>query len=234
MLLLGNFDGFHRGHRALLDRAKTIAAADAPLALMSCEPHPRTFFAATGSPFRLATPVTKAKQFGALGLAYVYSPEFDRAFAALSAEDFIRVVLKASLGVSHVVVGQDFRFGRERGGDVDLLSTLGRLHGFGVTTVGEVGAAGIRCSSSQIRAYIQDGDINAANHMLGRPWLAEFVMSGQDLLLSSLLCRPAAGRYRCRTDHGICDVALASDGRIEGRADLMPLPGLVEFLGRVA
>ncbi|QEN86273.1 hypothetical protein FZC33_08875 [Labrys sp. KNU-23] len=234
VLLLGNFDGFHRGHQALLDAAEIIAGEDLPIAMMSCEPHPRSFFCATDSPFRLTTPATKARRFGALGLDYVFSPTFDAAFASLTPAEFARKILKQALGISHVVTGDDFRFGRSRAGDAGLLAHLGRSLGFGVTCVQEVSANAQRCSSSQVRAFLRAGDLRAANALLGTPWLAEIAPSGSRLALSPLLCRPPAGLYLCRTDSGLRRLHLAADGVIASDRGAPLAPGLLRFLDRLA
>ena len=124
VLLLGNFDGFHRGHQALLDAAERIAGEDLPLAVMSCEPHPRSFFCTSDSPFRLTTSATKARRFAALGFDYVFSPTFDAGFASLTPAEFAHRLLKQALGISHVVTGDDFRFGRARAGDIRAANAL--------------------------------------------------------------------------------------------------------------
>ncbi|MFC2252653.1 hypothetical protein ACETRX_23655 [Labrys portucalensis] len=234
VLLLGNFDGFHRGHQALLDAAGIIAGEDLPLAVMSCEPHPRSFFCVADSPFRLTTPATKAHRFGVLGLDYVFSPTFDAAFASLTPAEFAHDILKRGLGVSHVVTGDDFRFGRSRAGDVRLLVHLGRSLGFGVTRVPEVSADARRCSSSQVRAFLRAGDIQAANAMLGSAWTAETVASGGQLALAPMLCRPPAGLYLCWTDSGARQLHLSADGMITADRGAVPAPGLLRFLDRLA
>lgn len=234
VLLLGNFDGFHRGHQALLDVAGALAGEDLPVAVMSCEPHPRSFFCRADSPFRLTTPATKARRFGALGLDYVFSPTFDAAFASLTPAEFASKVLKQSLGVSHVVTGDDFRFGRSRAGDVDLLVQLGRSLDFGVTRVPEVSANARRCSSSQVRAFLRAGDIQAANAMLGSAWTAETVASDGQLALAPMLCRPPAGVYLCWTDSGARRLHLSADGVVSAPEGTAPAPGLLRFLDRLA
>ncbi|MBP0580654.1 hypothetical protein J8I29_15115 [Labrys sp. LIt4] len=234
VLLLGNFDGFHRGHQALLDAAERIAGGDLPLAVMSCEPHPRSFFCTSDSPFRLTTSATKARRFAALGFDYVFSPTFDAGFASLTPAEFAHGLLKQALGISHVVTGDDFRFGRSRAGDADLLAHLGRSLGFGVTCVPEVSANARRCSSSQVRAFLRAGDIRAANALLGSAWMAETVASGGQLALSPMLCRPPAGRYLCWTDGGTRHFHLGADGVITTDRGTTPAPGFLRFLDRLA
>ncbi|PRH85784.1 hypothetical protein C5L14_19720 [Labrys okinawensis] len=234
VLLLGNFDGFHRGHHALLDAAERIAGEDLPLGVMSCEPHPRSFFRRADCPFRLTTPTTKAHRFAALGFDYVFSPIFDAAFASLTPAEFAHGVLKQGLGVSHAVIGDDFRFGRSRAGDADLLARLGRSLGFGVTRVPEISANARRCSSSQVRAFLRAGDIRAANGLLGTPWLVEAVASGGQLALSPTLCRPPAGLYLCWTGSAARQLHLSADGVVTADQGASPAAGLLRFLDRLA
>ena len=195
VLVLGTFDGFHLGHRALVAMACRIARGR-PVAVMSCEPHPRAFFGAPGGPFRLATPGAKQRLLAGEGVDFVFSPRFDAAFAGLSPEEFAGEVLAGGLGVSAVVAGEDFRFGRGRAGDMAMLAALGRRHGFGVHAAPEVAAGGGRISSTRIRAAIRAGDLAGAGRLLGAPWLVE-VLRGTDgrLHLHPGLCRPAAGDY---------------------------------------
>jgi riboflavin kinase/FMN adenylyltransferase len=196
VLLLGNFDGFHRGHQALLEKARVWAGGGRPLALMSCEPHPRSFFSGGETEFRLTTPEIKLETFARFGFDYVYAPRFDAAFAGQSPETFIREVLAAGLAVSHVVAGDDFRFGRKRAGDVRMLREAGERHGFGVSSVGVVTRNDARCSSSLVRDLIAAGDIEGANDILGYPWVLPVQLGDRgEVRLDPRLLRPPVGRY---------------------------------------
>lgn len=198
VMLLGNFDGFHHGHRALLVAARAEALmSGAPLGAMSVEPHPRQFFAPQSEPFRLATPATKIQTFNRLGLDFLYSPRFDRTFANQEPEQFIDKVLVGGLAVSRIVVGCGFRFGRQRRGDVDLLRRAGEDCGFGVTAVQEVEQDGERHSSTLVRRHLAAGDIEAANALLGDVWSVELVSTGRGpAVWPDAVMKPACGDYR--------------------------------------
>jgi riboflavin kinase/FMN adenylyltransferase len=165
---LGNFDGVHFGHRAILDAAR---AAGGPLGVVTFEPHPRSVLRTPDRPFRLTSPSSKAQALADVGVALLLEVPFNRAFAALPPEAFIQRVLVDAVGASHVVVGADFRFGAERAGNADMLRAAGEQHGFGVTVVEEVHAEnGQPFSSTAIRAHLRDGLTLDAAQMLGRWW----------------------------------------------------------------
>ncbi|MDH2325741.1 bifunctional riboflavin kinase/FAD synthetase [Cereibacter sp. SYSU M97828] len=160
---MGNFDGVHRGHRAVIDLART----DAPLGVITFEPHPRELFAPDAPPFRLMNPEARANRLAKIGVERLYQLPFDAALAGLSAENFVQDVLAAGLGISHLVVGADFRFGRARMGDVDLLRAMAPHHGFSVTVAGLIAQDGHEISSTAIRAALSEGDTRRAAAMLG-------------------------------------------------------------------
>lgn len=166
---LGNFDGVHRGHQALIGAAGALAARiGAPLGVVTFAPHPRRLFQPGAAPFLLTTEQAKARRLAALGVEVVHRIPFDHALAQLEAEDFVRSVLAGRLGLRQVVVGADFRFGRARGGDAALLAALGPGFGFDVTVHRiETGAAGAYASSA-IRAMVAAGDCAGAAAQLGR------------------------------------------------------------------
>ena len=200
VLVLGNFDGFHLGHQALIRMAHRFAAGR-PVAVMSCEPHPRSFFCKDNAPFRLATPESKRRLLAQHGVDFIYSPRFDHVFAGLSPLDFIDRVLVGALGVRQVIAGPDFRFGKQRAGDMSLLCELGTPRGFGVSIAPDVTHAGVRISSTLIRAAIQAGDLRGATQLLGQGWLVETRRRPDGgLVLHHDLCRPRAGRYLGRVD----------------------------------
>jgi riboflavin kinase/FMN adenylyltransferase len=167
---LGNFDGVHRGHQAV------ITAADdqgAQLGTAVFAPHPRRHFQPEAPPFRLQSDAQRARALQALGVQDLFVIRFDRALAQLSDEAFARDVLYEWIGAAHVCVGADFRFGKGRMGDVDSLRRLGARLGFGVTVVAPVTEAGVRYSSTAIRNALARGAMDEAAAMLTRPWAIE-------------------------------------------------------------
>lgn len=160
---LGNFDGVHRGHQAVLNAARRPGA---PLGVVTFEPHPRAFFAPEAPPFRLMTPIARAHRLEKLGVDSLFIVDFNTGLAGLSAEAFARDVLADALGLSHVAIGADFRFGKGREGDADRLKTLGAAHGFDVTAVPLVGGEQA-FSSTAIRTALTDGRPEDAADMLG-------------------------------------------------------------------
>ncbi|MEX3014397.1 bifunctional riboflavin kinase/FAD synthetase [Gymnodinialimonas hymeniacidonis] len=161
---IGNFDGVHRGHQHVLGLAKRL---DAPLGVVTFEPHPREVFAPDAPPFRLMNAAARANRLEKLGVDLLAELPFDTRLMSLSAEDFVATVLVEGLGISHAVVGADFRFGKERGGDAEMLQDLGKQHGFDVTIAtlleGDTGAV----SSTAIRQALSDGRPADAAEMLG-------------------------------------------------------------------
>lgn len=168
-LALGNFDGVHLGHVAVL-RAAHTARPDLPLAALTFEPHPREHFRPDDPPFRLTLLPAKAAALKAAGAAFVFALPFDDSFAALSAEDFIEQVLHRGLGAKHLACGPDFAFGHRRGGDVELLAREAEARGMGLSIVPPVQHGGEAVSSTRIRRLLQDGYPDRAAQKLGRPW----------------------------------------------------------------
>ena len=168
-LALGNFDGVHRGHQAVIAAARE-ARPDAPLAVATFEPHPRSFFAPTGPAFRLTLAAEKTRKLAALGVQTCYVLPFDAALSAMTPDDFAGIVLRDALGISAVTVGGDFRFGLKRAGDTETLKTLGRSLGFHVTALDTVAdEEGALYSSSSARAALRDGKPHDAAAILGEP-----------------------------------------------------------------
>ena len=165
---LGNFDGVHRGHAAVLDLARRPEThPGAPLGVVTFEPHPRAFFAPEAPPFRLMNDAARAHRLEKLGVERLFVLPFDAALAALSPEAFARDVLARGLGLSHVVVGADFRFGKGRAGDAEALRRLGAAHGFEVTVAPLLHAEEERISSTAIREALLAGEPEKAARMLG-------------------------------------------------------------------
>ncbi len=166
---MGNFDGVHLGHQSVLALAHAAAAEiGAAFGVVTFEPHPRSFFAPDALPFRLMTADARARRLEKLGVEVLYELPFGAALAGLSPEEFAERVLADGLGVRHVVVGADFRFGKGRAGDVAVLAELGRAHGFGVTSAPLISdAGGGDLSSSAIRAALEEGRPEEAARILG-------------------------------------------------------------------
>lgn len=162
---MGNFDGVHMGHRAVIDAAR--AACDAPLGILTFEPHPREYFAPGAAPFRLMNAEARANRLARLGVQQLYQLPFGPVLAGLTPEAFARDVLADGLGIAHVTVGADFCFGKNRAGTAQTLTDLGRELGFGVTIVPLVGADDGEYSSTAIRTALAQGDTHGAQRMLG-------------------------------------------------------------------
>ncbi|MGH8732207.1 MAG: bifunctional riboflavin kinase/FAD synthetase, partial [Burkholderiales bacterium] len=166
-LTIGNFDGVHRGHRALIDRV-TAKAREAKLisCVLTFEPHPREFFAGDAAPARISRLRDKLELMEAAGIEHVHVARFDARFAALPAQRFIDDVLVRGLGVQWLIVGRDFRFGAGRKGDFSTLEQ----HGFAVEAMPDVQFEGKRVSSSAVRAALNAGDLRGAERLLGHPY----------------------------------------------------------------
>ena len=170
-LAIGNFDGVHRGHQALLQVARDAARkAKGPAGVVLFEPHPREFFQPDRPHFRLTPLPLKLDLLERFGLDLAVVLQFDAALAALTAENFIARVIVDRLAATHLVVGYDFRFGKGRGGDPETLKRAGGKHGFAVTVVPQVAEAGEVFSSGAIRAELGQGDVKGAAQMLGWWW----------------------------------------------------------------
>jgi riboflavin kinase/FMN adenylyltransferase len=212
VVALGNFDGVHLGHRALIGEARRIAKATAkPLAAVVFEPYPREFFRPKDQPFRLTSLAAKARLLAALGVDFTIVLPFDAAMAAMPAQDFVLNLLVGALHVSHVVVGEDFQFGKGRGGDATVLAYMGDMEGFGVTVFAPVPADGeTKISSSDIRAALTSSHPDEAARLLGHWWSIEGAVEHGDgrgrelgfptanMKLDAHILRPAFGIYAVR------------------------------------
>jgi riboflavin kinase/FMN adenylyltransferase len=166
-LTIGNFDGVHRGHRALIDRVVAKArAAKLTACVLTFEPHPREFFSPDTAPARISRLRDKLELMAQAGVEHVHVARFDARFAALSAERFISEVLVHGLGVQWLLVGRDFRFGARRAGDFSTLQN----RGFEVEAMPDVQFEGRRVSSSAIRAALEAGDLAEGERLLGHPY----------------------------------------------------------------
>ena len=181
VVTIGNFDGMHLGHQALLRQLKAEAAVRGlQPAVLTFTPHPREFFArksgvAQGAsiPSRLHTLREKLEALAVAGVAETRVCRFDEHFAALTSEDFVRQILVGAMQAKHVLIGDDFRFGARRAGDFALLKSLGDQFGFSVSALNSECLGDARISSSQVRAALAAGDLDRAEALLGYPYAME-------------------------------------------------------------
>ncbi|HEX7970904.1 MAG TPA: bifunctional riboflavin kinase/FAD synthetase [Thiobacillus sp.] len=168
---IGNFDGLHLGHQAMLARLQDVARARGlPSCVLSFEPHPREFFAPEQAPARLSSLREKAEYLQRQGIARLHVFRFDRAFSTLTAEAFIEQVLGTTLQARYVLVGDDFRYGAKRAGDFAVLETAGQSLGFDAEFMPTVEVAGERASSTAVRQALAAGELEHAARLLGRPY----------------------------------------------------------------
>ena len=180
---IGNFDGIHLGHQAMLARLTSRAASVGALpAVLTFEPHPREVFTPESAPTRLTSLREKLEILRALGVAHVHICRFTKPFAALSAEEFVQRILVQGLNARYVLVGDDFRFGAKRAGDFALLKQLGEKYGFETEALHTVEAAGQRASSTAVREALAAGDMALAAQLLGRPYSISGRVVGGDQL----------------------------------------------------
>lgn len=243
VVALGNFDGVHRGHQAVIAAAMTLARRDsAPLAVLTLEPHPRTLFSRDAEPFRLTPLRAKLRLLAALGVDHVFALRFGWRLARTPAADFARDVLIRGLSARHVVVGYDYVFGHQRQGTAEMLGGVADAGGFEFTCVEPISGGGRAetYSSTLVRNYLKAGEPAKAAAILGRDWEIEgLVRRGQmlgrtlgfptaNLRLDSYL-RPARGVYACRvaiegTDRSAWMPGVAYLGRrptVDGEGDLL-------------
>lgn len=171
VVAIGNFDGVHRGHQALIARAVAHARnRSAPIGAVVFEPHPREFFVPGEPHFRLTPLDEKLRILKRLGLDFVRVLTFDRSLSEMSAEDFVARVLVDGLAITGAVVGYDFFFGHKRAGTPQTLTREGERHGFGVEIVAPVAELGEVFSSTAVRLKLAEGDVRGAALILGRNW----------------------------------------------------------------
>ena len=169
-LTIGNFDGVHLGHQALLKQLSAAAQLRGlPTAVLVFEPHPREFFTPQQAPARLTNMREKLELFAELGMDRVHVCRFNNRFAQMSAADFIHA-LHEKTAAKFVLIGDDFRFGSGRSGDFALMEKIGAQHGFEVQAMHSVLHGGVRTSSTAVRAALADGNMRAAQRYLGRPY----------------------------------------------------------------
>ena len=225
IVALGNFDGFHLGHQAVVGRAVARARAEGRPALVATfDPHPRRYFQPDAPPFRLTTLDQRERLFAAAGADAIVVFAFDRELASLDADAFVAERLTGALRVGGVVTGEDFTFGARRSGNVDVLRALGQQAGFSVETVGPVLLDGAPVSSSRIREALRAGEPKVAAGLLTRPFAIEGVVAHGDKVGRTIgyptanvemgkYLRPTYGVYAARGRLG--------DGRVlDGAANL--------------
>lgn len=226
---LGNFDGVHRGHAAVIAQARALAQQlGAPLAAAVFSPHPRRVFQPDAEPFALQSDGQRIRALRAEGVEIVHHIVFDRSLAAMSAETFVQTVLVEGLGLVGVVTGGDFRFGRNRGGDVETLRATGAPLGLlaRVAAAVPVPGAADKISSTAVREALKSGEPERAAALLGRPFALEGVVAEGDRRGRLLgfptanmplgdYVRPAFGVYATRTrlDDGRIIPGVANLGR---------------------
>lgn len=209
-IALGNFDGVHRGHQAVIDSARAV---NAPLGVATFSPHPRRFFAPDTPPFALQTASQQARALSDLGVERLFNIPFDAALSQMSDREFVERVLVGRLGVAHVSTGANFRYGCKRAGDVESLKRCGDEFGFTVSTVAPVADAEAVLSSTAVRDAIGAGDMSRAAAILSRPWAIEGVVErgfqrGRELGVPTAnvalgdYVRPRLGVYAVRVDIG--------------------------------
>ncbi|OYW42779.1 MAG: riboflavin biosynthesis protein RibF [Rhodobacterales bacterium 12-64-8] len=210
-IALGNFDGLHAGHRAVIESARAAGKRiGAPLGVATFEPSPRRHFQPDAPPFRLMTPLRRAILLEAMGVEQVHLLKFDAAMAAMTDREFCQRVIIDEIGTRSVSVGFDFRFGKNRMGDAAALQRLGAELGFGVDIVAEVKDGGEKVSSSRIREAIERGDMDEAKRGLGDWWTVDAIVEhgekrGRTLGFPTAnmqlgeIVHPAHGIYAVRT-----------------------------------
>jgi len=216
VVAIGNFEGVHRGHRAVIDVALARGRElTRKTAVLTFEPHPRAVFNPGEPVFRLTDETAKVRLLASTGLDGVIVMRFDTALAALSAEDFVRRILIERFAVAGVVVGFDFHFGKGRAGSPAFLEAAGKAHGFSVDIVPAFSDNGLRISSGAVRAALAAGEVEAAATMLGYPWFVSGTVvhgdkRGRELGFptANLRLDPA-----CGLKHGIYAVRVGIGGR---------------------
>lgn len=169
-ITIGNFDGVHRGHAALVRQARSLVGAHGEAVVLTFDPHPVRVLAPHAAPPLITTHARKLELLAAAGADAVVLEPFTAALAALSPDAFVAEVLAAACGARHIVVGADFTYGKNRGGNVDTLATAGARHGFEVAVVPPVAVDGEVASSTRVRGYLRAGEARRAAALLGRAY----------------------------------------------------------------
>lgn len=179
VIALGNFDGLHRGHQAVIEQARAVATSlNAPLGIGLFRPHPYRFFKSDAPPFRLMTATVRAEVMAELGIDKLYEIPFDNDLRDMDDTQFVDAVLHKGLGIRHVIVGTDYGFGKNRCGNVESLTRLCAERDIGVTALETIGLHKLygKYGSTEIRKALQDGDVFLAAHQLSRPWQVDGIV----------------------------------------------------------
>ena len=218
IVALGNFDGFHLGHQAVVNRAIALGFHERrPVIVATFDPHPVRFFKPDVPPFRLTSLDQRERLFAHAGADAMLVFRFDAELASMDADAFVAEILARRLGVAGVVTGDDFSFGKGRTGDVDLLRKLGEQHGVRAEAVAQVMIDGERVSSGRIREALAAGDPGTATHLLTRPFAVEAVVErgdGRGHALGYPTANVSLGRYQ-RPAYGIYAVRIRLDDNSE-------------------
>ena len=205
--VIGNFDGVHRGHLEVLKNAKEFSSkSNLPLSVLTFDPHPREFFSKEKTNFLLQTVLDKAEVLSKNNIDYLINLKFDDLLSELSPEQFVEKVLSESLSLKHIFVGKDFKFGKDRAGDINSLKSFGLKFRIGLSSIKLKNQDGTSISSTKIRNNLKKGKIKEANELLGRPYMISgLVIEGDkrgrqigfptaNISLGNLI-RPAFGVY---------------------------------------
>ena len=205
--VIGNFDGVHRGHLEVLKNAKEFSSkSNLPLSVLTFDPHPREFFSKGNTNFLLQTLLDKAEALSKNNIDYLINLKFDDLLSELSPEQFVEKVLSESLSLKHIFVGKDFKFGKDRAGDINSLKSFGLKYRIGLSSIKLKNQDGTSISSTKIRNNLKKGKIKEANELLGRPYMISgLVIEGDkrgrqigfptaNISLGNLI-RPAFGVY---------------------------------------
>ena len=205
--VIGNFDGVHRGHLEVLKNAKEFSSkSNLPLSVLTFDPHPREFFSKEKTNFLLQTVLDKAEALSKNNIDYLINLKFDDFLSELCPEQFVEKVLSESLSLKHIFVGKDFKFGKDRAGDINSLKSFGLKYRIGLSSIKLKNQDGTSISSTKIRNNLKKGKIKEANELLGRPYMISgLVIEGDkrgrqigfptaNISLGNLI-RPAFGVY---------------------------------------
>jgi riboflavin kinase/FMN adenylyltransferase len=246
--VIGNFDGVHLGHRALLEAARQRAnQLDGEVGVLTFDPHPAKLFAPTLAPPLIVSLQRRIDLLAEAGADEVIVEPFNAAFAAIEATVFVREVLARDLGARAVVVGYDFSFGRGRKGDTRLLSAEGEALGIGVVVVPPVTVSGLTCSSTKVREFAHEGRVEGASMLLGRPLeiTGEVVGAGRGRTIGIPTANvqpegelvPRSGIYAGRAvllggpraDSHVCALSIGTNPTFKGNGSLSIEAHLLDF-----
>ncbi len=225
VLAIGNFDGVHLGHAALVQAmGRHVQERGLTPTVLSFEPHPREFFSPQSAPARLSTLREKLELLRGCGVQQAMICPFNARFAELSADEFVSRILVDALQVRHLIIGDDFRFGRGRSGDFSTLQAAGERYGFGVTAMDSVTVDGERVSSSGVRRALAAGDMARAARLLGRPYMMDGQVAHGDKIGRQLGFATANIRVR----HNPLPMTGVFAVEVAGLAE-KPLPGVANL-----